>query len=52
MSIVVGIANEKPSRVNRFEALLLGLLGLLDEPQSAIASTPDTTATGTRPRSK
>ena len=34
----------------RFEALLLGLLGLLDDPQPAITSPPDTTATtiGTR----
>jgi hypothetical protein len=31
----------------RFEALLLGLLGLLDDPQPAITSTPDTTATAT-----
>jgi hypothetical protein len=29
----------------RLEALLLGLVGLLDDPQPAITSTPDTTAT-------
>jgi len=32
------------------EALLLVLLGLLEEPQPAITSTPDTTATATGKR--
>jgi hypothetical protein len=38
----------------RFEALLMGLLGLLDDPQPAITSTPGTTATaiGTRRRAR